>query len=154
PLEIDVSDNSLKDDTRALVESLAPPAGITLRYWRNSPPIGPVENQKKLFAEARGRCFVWMNDDDVLLPGAVSAMAASFEWASDVVVSYGIEQLINSAGEVLPDVSARWNVEYQQLPELTGLRRDLLVCAFLKQMPHVGFLVSTEAARKVGIRDR
>lgn len=154
PIEIDISDNSVADDTRALVSSLVPPEGITLRYWRNSPPIGPVENQKKLFAEARGKYFVWMNDDDVLVPGAVSAMAASFNRASDVVVSYGIEQLINPAGEILPDVSARWNVEHKQLPQFTGLRRDLLVCAFWKQMPHVGFLVSTEAARKVGIRDR
>ena len=154
PLEIDVSDNSPNDDTRALVESLPLPEGVTLRYWRNAPSIGPVENQKKLFAEARGRRFVWMNDDDVLIQGAVSAMAASFDWAPDVIVSYGIEQVINAAGEVLLDVSARWNAEHKQFPERTGLRRDLLVCAFWKQMPHVGFLVLTEAARRVGIRDR
>jgi glycosyltransferase involved in cell wall biosynthesis len=154
PLEIDISDNSPNDDTRTLVESLTLPEGISLRYWRNSPSIGPVENQKKLFAAARGRRFVWMNDDDVLAPGAVSAMAASFDWAPDVIASYGIEQVINPAGEVLPDVSARWNAEHKQLPECTGLRRDLLVCAFWKQMPHVGFMVLTEAARKVGVRDR
>jgi hypothetical protein len=154
PLEIDVRDNSPNDDTRTLVESLTPPEGVTLRYRRNSPSIGPVENQKQLFAAVRGRRFVWMNDDDVLLGGAVDAMSASFEWASDVVVSYGIEQIINPAGEVLPDVSDRWNVEHNQLPEWTGLRRDLLICAFWKQMPHVGFLVLTEAARKVGVRDR
>ena len=155
PLEIDVSDNSPNDDTRALVESLTLlPEGVSLRYWRNCPSVGPVENQKKLLAAARGRRFVWMNDDDVIPAGAVGAMAASFGWASDVIVSYGIEQVINTAGEVLLDVSARWNAEHQQLPECTGLRRDLLVCAFWKQMPHVGFLVLTEAARKVGIRDR
>jgi hypothetical protein len=154
PLEIDVSDNSPNDDTRALVEALTLPEGISIRYWRNIPSIGPVENQKKLFANARGRRFVWMNDDDLLVRGAVSAMAAAFESASDVVVSYGIEQVINPGGEVLPDVSARWNTEHKQLAEHTGLRRDLLVCAFWKQMPHVGFLVLTEAARKVGIRDR
>ena len=154
PLEIDVGDNSPNDDTRTLIELLAPPEGVTLRYWHNSPSIGPVENQKKLFAAARGRRFVWMNDDDVLLSGAVDAMSSSFKWASDIIVSYGIEQIINPAGEVLPDVSARWNVEHNQLPEWTGLRRDLLISAFWKQIPHVGFLVLTEAARTVGIRDR
>jgi glycosyltransferase involved in cell wall biosynthesis len=154
PLEIDISDNSPNDDSRALVESLTPPEGITLRYWRNTPSVGPVENQKKMFASARGRRFVWMNDDDVLLPGAVSAMSAAFSLAPDVIVSYGIEQIINSAGEILPDASARWNAEYEQLPECTGLRRDLLVCAFWQQMAHVGYLVLTDAARKVGVRDR
>jgi hypothetical protein len=74
--------------------------------------------------------------------------------ASDVVVSYGIEQIINASGEVLPEVTARWNAEYDQFPEHTGLRRDLLVSAFLQQIPHVGFMVLTEAARRVGIRDR
>jgi glycosyltransferase involved in cell wall biosynthesis len=154
PLEIDVSDNSPNDETRGLIESLVLPEGVNLRYWRNCPSIGPVENQKKLFASARGRRFVWMNDDDVLLPGAVAAMSNAFEWAPDVIVSYGIEQIIDSAGEILPDVSARWNVQHRQLSEGTGLRRDLLVAAFWKQMPHIGFLVLTEAARKVGIRDR
>lgn len=154
PLEIDVSDNSPADDTRTLVESLTPPDGISLRYWRNSPPIGPVENQRKLFAAVRGRRFVWMNDDDALVGGAVSAMASSFEWGSDVIVSYGIEQVMNQAGEIQREVSARWNAYYDQLPEGAGLRRDLLVCAFRKQMPHVGFLIMTEAARRVGIRDR
>ena len=154
PLEIDVGDNSPNDDTRTLIESLAPPEGVTLRYWHNSPSIGPVENQKKLFAAARGRRLVWMNDDDVLLSGAVDAMSSAFTWASDIIVSYGIEQIINPAGEVLPDVSARWNVEHNQFTEWTGLRRDLLISAFWKQIPHVGFLVLTEAARRVGIRDR
>jgi glycosyltransferase involved in cell wall biosynthesis len=154
PLEIDVSDNSLTDDTRDLVESLTLPDGITLRYWRNSPSIGPVDNQKKLFASARGRRFVWMNDDDLLLPGAVTAMADAFSLAPDVIVSYGIEQVVNTAGELLPDITARWNAEYDQFPEHSGLRRDLLVSALLQQIPHVGFMVLTEAARTVGIRDR
>lgn len=154
PLEIDVSDNSLTDETRTLVESVPLPAGITLRYWRNSPSIGPVENCKRLFAAARGHRFVWMNDDDVLLPGAVSAMSDAFSLAPDVIVSYGLEQVINMAGELLPDRMARYGAEYGRLREYTGLRRDLLVCAFWCQIPHVGFLVLTEAARKVGIRDR
>lgn len=154
PLEIDISDNSPTDDTRALVECMTPPEGVTLRYWRNSPSIGPVENQKKLFASVRGRRFVWMNDDDVLLPGAVSALSDAFSLAPDVIVSYGFDQMINTAGEILPEQTARSNIEFQRLQEYTGLRRDLLVCALWQQISHVGFLVLTEAARKVGIRDR
>jgi GT2 family glycosyltransferase len=154
PLEIDISDNSPTDDTRALVESVLPPEGVTIRYWRNVPTIGPVENQKKLLASVRGRRFVWMNDDDALLPGSVSAMAASFSLASNVILSYGCEQVINSAGEVLPDHTNYWNVKYQRISEQTGLRHNLLICAFWQQVPHVGFLVLTEAARKVGVRGR
>jgi hypothetical protein len=154
PLEIDISDNSPTDDTRDLVNSLLLPEGITVRYTRNSPSIGPTENQKRLFASARGRRFVHMNDDDVLLPGAVSALSEAFALAPDVIVSYGLEQLINADGEVLPELTELSNAEFERLPEHTGLRRDLLVCAFWQQMSHVGFMVLTEAARKVGVRDR
>ena len=154
PIEIDVSDNSPTDDTRNLVASLVPPEGITIRYWQNTPSIGPIENQKKLFASVRARRFVWMNDDDVLLPGAITALSAAFSLAPDVIVAYGLEQLINAAGEVLPELTALSNAEYERLSEHTGLRRDLLVCAFWQQISHVGFMVLTDAARKVGIRDR
>jgi hypothetical protein len=154
PLEIDISDNSLTDDTRDLINTITPPEGIAIRYWRNEPTIGPVENQKKLFASARGRRFVWMNDDDVLLPGAVTALSDAFSLAPDVIVSYGLEQIINPDGEVMVERTMRWSAEYGRVSENTGLHRDLLVSALSQQFSHVGFLVLTETARKVGIRDR
>lgn len=154
PLEIDISDNSPTDDTAALVATITPPPGIAIRYWRNIPAIDPIANQRKLFAMARGRRFVWMNDDDVLLPGAVRALADAFARAPDVVISYGFEQIINEAGELLPQRSAQLNRLYMRVPECAGLRRDLLVCAFQQQIPHVGFMVLTEAAQRVGVRGR
>jgi GT2 family glycosyltransferase len=149
-LEIDISDSSPADDTRTLVESLAIPEGITVRYWRILPATEPAENRRKLFLSARGRRIVWMNDDDVLLPGAVSAMSNGFLPAPYVIVAYGHEQIIDMAGEVMPEEMARSNIEYQRLSGW-GLRRDFLVSAFWQQISHVGFLVLTEAARKIGI---
>jgi Glycosyl transferase family 2 len=154
PLEIDISDNSPTDETGKWVELVPLAGGITLRYWRNCPATDPVENVRILFTRARGRRLVWMNDDDVLLPGAVSAMSDAFSLAPDVILSYGHQQIINSDGEVLPERTARSNIEDRRVSSETGLRRDLLVCAFWNQMSHVGFLVLTEVARKVGIRDR
>ena len=154
PIEIDISDNSPTDETATWLRSVSLPEGVTLRYWRNSPGIDPVENHRKLFAAARGRRLVWMNDDDVLLPGAVSAMSDAFSLAPDVIVSYGMEQVINMDGEVLQEFTELSNVEYRRIRNETGLRRDLLVCAFWQQISHVGFLVLTDLARQVGLRDR
>lgn len=154
PLEIDISDNSPDDTTGALVASVAPPEGVAIRYWRNAPAIGPIDNQRKLFAAVRGHRFVYMNDDDVLLPGAVRAMAEAFALAPDVVITYGREQIINPAGELLPEASRRANAECGRVAAWAGLHRDLLVAAFRGQISHIGFLVLTEAARAVGIRDR
>lgn len=154
PLEIDISDNSPTDETETWIQSVPLPEGVTLRYWRNSPSVDPVENHRKLFTAARGRRLVWMNDDDVLVPGAVTAMSDAFSLARDVIVAYGIEQIINTEGEVLQDLTRSFNLEYRRVSSEAGLRRDLLVCAFLQQISHVGFLVLTEIARNVGLRDR
>ncbi|HTR15957.1 MAG TPA: glycosyltransferase family 2 protein [Acetobacteraceae bacterium] len=154
PLEIDISDNSPTDETRDLVATISPPEGVTIRYWRNIPPTGPNENFRKLFTEARAPRLVLMNDDDVLLPGAVRAMSDAFSLAQDVVITYGLEQIINEMGELLPDATAQINRFYLRTPDRAGLRRDLLVCAFWRQVPHVGFMVLTEVARRIGIRDR
>jgi GT2 family glycosyltransferase len=45
-------------------------------------------------------------------------------------------------------------MKYRRESDQTGLRRDLLVCAFWQQISHVGFLILTEAAKRVGFRDR
>jgi len=154
PLEIDISDNSHTDETEVLVKSLVVPEGITVRYWRNYPSTGMVENYQKLLTAVRGRRFLWMNDDDVLLPGAVTALAAAFNAAPDVILTFGREQIINAEGELLPEQTASVNVKHSRSADHTGLRRDLLLCALLGHVPHVGFLVLTDVARKVGIRDR
>jgi len=74
--------------------------------------------------------------------------------APDVIVAYGREQIIDTAGEVLPERTTCSNLEFRRVSHETGLRRDLLVCAFWQQISHVGFLVLAEAARKVGVRSR
>jgi hypothetical protein len=152
PLEIDISDNSPTGETGEWVQTVPVPEGVSVRYWRNLPSTGPVESFRKLLDAARGRRLVFMNDDDVLLPGAVTAMSEAFELASDVIISYGGEQLINTDGEVLQETTVRRAIEYRRTSDQTGLRRHLLVCAFWRQIPHVGFMVLSEAARRVGFR--
>ena len=120
--------------------SITPPEGITVRYWRNEPSLGPVGNQQKLFASVRGRRFVYMNDDDVLLPGAASAMAAAFGLTPDVILAYGLEQIIDQAGEVQPALSDAANIAAGRVPQSAGLRRDLLVAALNVEISHVGFM--------------
>jgi glycosyltransferase involved in cell wall biosynthesis len=154
PLEIVISDNSPTEDTTDLVRSITAPAGVTLHYWRNCPAIGAIENHRKVLASASGHRLVWMNDDDVLLPGAVVAMNEGFSRGSDVIAVYGVEQIINGAGEILPERTAYSNAKFHRIPRYAGVRRDMLVCALWRQVPHVGFLVDTEAAKRVGFRDR
>ncbi len=154
PLEIDIGDNSPDDQTGRLVAAITPPPGITLRYWRNDPPLDFIGNVQKLFAAARGRRLLLLHDDDALLPGAVSALDAAFRAAPDVVAAYGTPEVVDERGERIPEETSRDNLNAGRTPEQAGLRRDLLTCAFWRQLPVNGFLISTEAARRVGYRDR
>ena len=152
PLEVDVGDNSPEgdDSCERLVASLLPSPGITLRYRRNRPAGGLADNLNALFAAARGRRLVLMNDDDALLPGAVSAMAAGFAMADDVVVAYGTLERITPGGAPALQETRIHNAQANRTSEHAGLRRDPLVCALWRQIPPIGFLIETEAARAVG----
>jgi len=155
PIEVDVGDNSPEgdDECERLVASLRPPPGITLRYYRNVPAGGLADNLNSLFAAARGRRLVLMNDDDALLPGAVSAMAAGFAMADDVVLAYGMLERITPEGAPAPKETRIHNAQANRTPGHAGLRRDPLVCAFWRQIPPIGFLIETEAARAVGYQN-
>lgn len=155
PLEVDVGDNSPNGDIACerLVASLRPSPGITVRYRRNAPGGQLADNLNSLFAAARGRRLVLMNDDDALLPGAVSAMAEGFAMADDVVVAYGMLERITPEGTPAPNETRIHNAQANRTPEHAGLRRDPLVCAFWRQIPPIGFLIETEAARAVGYQN-
>jgi len=154
PLEIDLGDNSPDDQTGRLVGSITPPPGISLRYWKNDPPLGSVGNVQKLFAEARGRRLLLLHDDDGLLPGAVSALDEAFRMSPDVVLAYGAPEVVNERGERVPEETERDNINARRTPDRAGLRRDVLACALWRQVPINGFLVDSAAARRIGYRDR
>lgn len=155
PLEVDIGDNSPTDETRDLIATVIPPSGVNLRYWHNEGNTGVEGSLNRLFREARGSRLVLLPDDDALLPGALSALDEAFRRSPDVILAYGMQRLISESGEALPEhETAAHNASQHRFPDGAGLRRDLLVCALNCQIPGAGFLVSTEAARRVGIRDR
>lgn len=154
PFEIDIADSSPNEDTRNLVESLTPPDGITVRYRHLPPDTEPQAKVVELFARARGRRLVIMHDDDIFLPGAITALDAAFSSAPDVVIAYGRELYMNEAGEVLEDATHASQVEAWRTADQAGLRRDLMVCALARQVPPNGFLIETEVMRRFGFRSR
>lgn len=154
PLEIDVADSSPNGDTRSLVEASAPPEGIRLRYRHLPPSTEPQAKVIMLLAEARGRRLLIMHDDDRFLPGAITALDEAFSSAPDAVIAYGREQIMNEAGEVLPDATEASQIEAWRTPDQVGLRRDLLVCALARQVPPNGYLIQSEVMRTIGLRSR
>lgn len=154
PLEIDVADSSPNGDTRELVEAMTPPEGVALRYRRLPPDTEPQAKVIQLFEEARGRRLVIMHDDDVFLPGAITALDAALSSATDVMLAYGREEIMNEAGEFLPEETKASQIEAWRTADQAGLRRDLMVCALSRQVPPNGFLIDSDLMRKFGFRSR
>jgi glycosyltransferase involved in cell wall biosynthesis len=152
PLEIDISDDSLSSDTENLVQPFVLPPGVTLRYWRNSPPLGQHGNVNKLFATARGSKLVLLHDDDTLLPGAVSELYSAFSLSDSVIAAYGMQYVITENGEISPSDTWSHNNHSNRTPGFTGLQRDIVKCALWRQFPNNGYLVQTPLARAIGYR--
>jgi glycosyltransferase involved in cell wall biosynthesis len=73
-VEILVSDNSTSDEpehiARALLGGLSGPA----TYVHNRPPLTMVENHNQCLGLSKGRNILFLQDDDMLLPGGLSAI--------------------------------------------------------------------------------
>lgn len=81
--ELIVVDGGSADRTRELLEEYSP----RLAWWVSEPDRGQSDAFNKGFARAHGRYFVWLNADDLLLPGTLAAAktalaAGRHAWAS------------------------------------------------------------------------
>jgi abequosyltransferase len=70
-IELLISDNASPDDTPQLIEEFEQ-CGHVVQYVRNTINIGPDGNFAQCFELARGRFFLLLSDDDLLVPGALA----------------------------------------------------------------------------------
>ena len=72
-----------------------------LDYWISEPDNGQTEAINKGFKKTTGDILGWLNSDDLLLHGALSALVACFEAHPEAGFVYGDYQMINRDGRVL-----------------------------------------------------
>jgi glycosyltransferase involved in cell wall biosynthesis len=128
------------------------PPGVSLRYWRNRPPLGQAGNVNRLFENARGSRLVLLHDDDVLMSGAVTALASAWNDVPGILAVFGLQNMLHHNGEVDP-VDTAYKARYFKRDQAhAGLVKDIVASAFARQFPNNGYLVDTAAARSVGYR--
>lgn len=62
------------------------------------PDRGAADGLNKGFAEAHGEIYGYINSDDVLLPGAISRVAARFRAQPDIDILMGHEWIVDAEG--------------------------------------------------------
>ncbi len=87
PFEIVISDNASTDTTSEVVEKHRS-AGLDIRYYRQPENKGSLPNYMTALHRARGRYVMYLADDDLLIPEALSSTIAFLLANPDVVASY------------------------------------------------------------------
>jgi FkbM family methyltransferase len=93
-LEYRVQDGGSTDKTVAILQQYAP----QLTDWQSQPDGGQANAINVGFKRTVGEIMGWVNSDDVLLPGALWAVAQAFLDHPDVEVVYGNRLLIDANG--------------------------------------------------------
>lgn len=99
-LEYIVQDGGSSDQTRSILEHHQ----RRLTAWRSEPDAGQAQAINRGFAGTRGQIMAWLNADDLLLPGALSHVAAYFERHPEVEVVYGQRVILDAQGQEI----GRW----------------------------------------------
>lgn len=96
-LEYIVIDGGSTDGSCEIIQKYAD----RLAYWQSQPDQGQTDAINQGFAHATGEILAWLNSDDLLLPGAVSAAVRALEEHPEAAMVYGDALLINAQGETI-----------------------------------------------------
>ena len=150
PLEIVVSDDSTTNATERILGDVITSGDI--RYARNIHTLGQAGNVNRLFDLANGELLVLLHDDDLLLPGAVAALAGCFAISPGITAAYGKQYLIGANGAVDEAGSDALNAAYNRTAEEAGRQSSAFLAGLTAQFPNDGYLLRTSVARKVRYR--
>jgi glycosyltransferase involved in cell wall biosynthesis len=96
-LEILVSDDSGGDDVRAVVESFADPR---IRYMTTPGRIGSGGNCRLLWDRCRTDRFLFLLDDDLLMPHALAELGDAMDAHPEAAFAYGRRYVVDEAGRI------------------------------------------------------
>ena len=103
-LEYRVLDGGSTDGTIEILKSYGP------RFqWNSEPDGGQVQAINRGLREARGDILAWVNSDDVLLPGALAAVAEAFAKSPDALWLHGSCEVIDAEDRPI----RRWISRYK-----------------------------------------
>ncbi|MGV8049431.1 MAG: glycosyltransferase family 2 protein [Anaerolineaceae bacterium] len=101
-IEYVIMDGGSKDGSLEIIQKHAG----RLAAWESKPDRGQTDAINQGFGKASGEIFAWLNSDDILLPGAVSAAVKALQANPQAGMVYGNALLINAEGKKIGDFPA------------------------------------------------
>jgi glycosyltransferase involved in cell wall biosynthesis len=98
-----VVDGGSTDGSVEIIESFAD----RLAWWVSEPDAGQADALNKGFAQANGQILGWLNSDDVLLPGAISAVVEALERDPDALLVFGKNLAVDEHKQPLAEFEGR-----------------------------------------------
>lgn len=149
-LEVLVIDDSAEGSSAAAVTSIADPR---VRYERRAAPSGgrPAAVRNDGIRLARGRYFVFLDDDDRLADGALAALVGALDGDGRAGVAFGVIEPFSDDAEALAWERAYFAHAAARL-RACRTRFDLVACLLFKDAPiaNSACMVRAEHARAVG----
>lgn len=96
PHEILVQDGGSTDDTASILQSFGDRVACV-----SAPDHGQSDALNKALSRATGDIILWLNADDMLLPGSIEAATAAFASDPDLAFAYGDFEIIDGAGTLV-----------------------------------------------------
>ena len=98
-IEVVISDNASSDDTQTVCLALAKSDG-RIKYFRHPENQGPTKNFEFARAQAMGKYFLWLGDDDYLDPDYITTCVQEMENDPTLVLVSGLGAYHRDDGEL------------------------------------------------------
>jgi glycosyltransferase involved in cell wall biosynthesis len=96
PYEVIVQDGGSTDETLDILRSFGERVS-----WVSAPDQGQSDALNRALTRATGDVILWLNADDLLLPGSLAAATAAFASDASLGFAYGDFDMIDSAGALM-----------------------------------------------------
>lgn len=127
-IEYIIIDGGSDDGSKEIIEKHA----NRLAYWQSQKDKGQTDAINQGFGRASGEILAWLNSDDILYPGAVSAAVRQLKAHPEVGMVYANCDWIDAEGKVIGDFPAaqtdlkKLRRGYVHIPQQTAFfRADL-----------------------------
>lgn len=156
PFEIIIGDDSRNRSTQEAIRNLKESMedGGCIRYYKNPVSLGQAANVNTLIKRVKGDKMVLLHDDDLLLPWALSVMAAAFEEDPGLGAVFGKQYIIDNEGKVDMDQSEENNRYFFRSSQYVDHPLSALESSVVQQFPNDSYMVDSQLAKQVKYRKK